>query len=93
MTGAYPNPVYYGDAPVKFDVYVPASSVVKWSVFTAGFRKIDWGTRTVPEGKTTLAWGMKDWSGEATANGLYYIRVEVMGVQMTRKILKVMVLK
>jgi len=44
-------------------------------------------------GSYTINWNLKDSSGAQVANGLYYIRVQVAGIEPLTKILKVMVLR
>jgi hypothetical protein len=61
-------------------------------VFTLAFRKIS--SQTVQAyGDSTLQWDLKDISGIQVANGLYYVRFHVSGVQTTTKILKVLILR
>ena len=86
---AYPNPS--NGVPISFCVEVPGTSEVNMDVFTAAFRKVV--SRSVQvTGETTLEWDLRDNWGKPVANGLYYVRVQVNGIQPTVKILKVLVI-
>jgi hypothetical protein len=92
--GPYPNPVTGGVA--KIDVTVPGTSTIEMDVFTTAFRKISSNTTMVYGGAgttTTLQWDLKDKMGNPIADGLYYVRVHVTGVQQSVKIFKVLVLR
>ena len=86
----YPNPSY--GSPIIFSFQVPGESTVTMDVFTLAFRKISSQTVQV-YGASTLQWDLKDVSGIQVANGLYYVRFQVTGVQSTTKILKVLILR
>ena len=70
----YPNPIT-GLGPVYFNVAVPGTAQVGWSVFTLAFRKIREGETPVT-GACTLQWDLKDGTGGWAANGLYYLRIQ-----------------
>jgi len=61
-------------------------------VFTLAFRKIASQTTQV-YGAQTLQWDLRDIKGVQAANGLYYVRIHVTGVQEYTKILKVLILR
>jgi hypothetical protein len=61
-------------------------------VFTLAFRKIASQTTQV-YGSQTLQWDLKDIAGVQVANGLYYVRIHVAGVQSVTKILKILILR
>jgi hypothetical protein len=61
-------------------------------VFTLAFRKISSQTTQI-SGTETLQWDLKDLSGIQVANGLYYVRIQITGIQSTTKILKVLILR
>jgi len=86
----YPNPST--GSPITFNFQVPSESTVTMDVFTLAFRKISSQTVQV-YGDSTLQWDLKDISGIQVANGLYYVRFHVSGVQTTTKILKVLILR
>jgi hypothetical protein len=90
ISAPYPNPSR--GSPISFKVSVPGVSTVTMDVFTVTFRKITSQTWQI-DGDQTLQWDLKDLSETLAANGLYYIRVRVTGVQSSTKILKVLVLR
>jgi sugar lactone lactonase YvrE len=88
----YPNPIK-GPGNVFIEVEAPPFSNIKWTVFTTAFRKI-LDTNLPLTGSTVLQWGQRDMTGTQVANGLYYIRIEVVTDQgIIKKILKVIVLQ
>ncbi len=88
--GPYPNPVENG--PVSFHLWVPGTTVAKWSVFSLSLRKIVGGELTISN-NGVIAWDLKDQYGKQVANGLYYVRVEMLGTQNLNKIFKVLIEK
>jgi hypothetical protein len=86
----FPNPA--NSSPISIPIQVPGPSVVTMDVFTLAFRKVASQT-TQMDGSQTLQWNLEDVSGDRVANGLYYIRIHVTGIQSTAKILKVLVLR
>jgi hypothetical protein len=86
----YPNPS--NGLPVYFNVQVPAQSKVTVDVFTTAFRKIR-SQSFVIYGSKDLLWDLKDRVGVPVADGIYYVRIQVTGIQSTSKILKVLVLR
>jgi hypothetical protein len=87
---AYPNPS--NGSPISFNVSVPAQSKVAVDVFTSAFRKIKSQTSTI-SGSQPLYWDLKDRMGVKVADGIYYVRIQVTGIQSTSKILKVLILR
>jgi len=65
---------------------------VTMDIFTLAFRKITSQTSQVSS-LATFEWDLRDVSGVQVANGLYYVRIHVAGVQSTTKILKVLILR
>ena len=90
ITAPYPNPVN-GTTPLSVNVQAPTGSTFEWSVFTLAFRKILDKTEIIPFNDSVMSWDLKDASGTAVANGLYYIRVQVTGPVKSSKILKVLI--
>ena len=88
----YPNPSLNG-GPVTTDVLAPPGSTVEWAVFTIAFRKILDKTIVVPGQNATLVWNQEDMGGRRVANGLYYLRVQVMGPLYATKIWKLIVIR
>ena len=86
----YPNPVENG--PVDFLVQAPGSSMVKWSVFTAAFRKVVDGNVSI-NGAGVVQWDLRDKTNSRVANGLYYVRVDVSGNFAYSRIWTVIVLR
>jgi hypothetical protein len=86
----FPNPS--NGSPISFSITVPSPASVTLDVFTLAFRKITSQTTQV-SGSQTLQWDLKDLSGVQVSNGLYYVRIQVAGLQSTTKILKVMILR
>jgi hypothetical protein len=97
FAGPYPNPVSNG--PIKVDVTTPGSATIEVDVFTTAFRKIAEHTVTATAATpgygtiTTVEWDLKDRQGKSVADGLYYLRIHVHGIQDSTKILKVLVIK
>jgi hypothetical protein len=90
ISAPFPNPS--NGSPITFNVQVPGPSTVTLDVFTLSFRKIFSETETV-NGSQNLEWDLKDVSGVAVANGVYYVRIQVKGSQSLTQILKVMILR
>jgi len=86
----YPNPVRTGQLSCCYTVAGPSN--LRWKIFTTAFRKIADHEEPVSSGGTLL-WDLRDQSGAAVANGLYYLRVEIVGPQPMTKILKVLVIR
>lgn len=86
----YPNPVVNG--PVSVRMSVPGTTVVKWSVFTLSFRKIVGGEITITN-NGVIVWDLKDQYGKQVSDGLYYLRIEMDGLQSMDKIYKILILK
>jgi hypothetical protein len=86
----YPNPS--NGSPMTFNVQAPDQATVTLEVFTLAFRKIY--SQTAPfDGSLNLYWNLKDMTGAQAADGLYYVRVHVVGSKSATKILKVLVLR
>jgi hypothetical protein len=90
ISAPFPNPS--NGSPIFFNVEVPGPSTVTLDVFTLSFRKIFSETEQI-NGSQTLQWDLKDVSGVAVANGVYYVRIHVKGSQSSTEILKVMILR
>ena len=73
----YPNPV--GTGPLSIPVIAPTGSTATWTVYTLGFRKIYGQSQPIPGNDGTLSWNLLDNWGVPVSNGLYYIRVQVVG--------------
>jgi sugar lactone lactonase YvrE len=86
----YPNPVK--TAPLYICFTTAGPSDVHWKIFTLALRKIYDHDEGVVSGGT-LQWNLKDQWGNQTANGLYYVRVEIGGAQPMTRILKVLVIR
>jgi hypothetical protein len=90
FSAPYPNPIT-GPGPVYFNVAVPGTAQVDWSVFTLAFRKIREG-KSIVTGAGTFQWDLKDGSGGWAANGLYYLRIQVtMGGNTVTQIEKILI--
>jgi len=61
-------------------------------IFTLALRKVQSETTGIV-GYQTLQWDLKDRMGVQVANGLYYVRIRVTGIQSATKILKIMILR
>jgi hypothetical protein len=69
VSAAYPNPV--STDTVKFTLQTFCPKTVRWTVFSAGYRKIgEW--IVTANGTTVVAWDLKDATGKRVASGLYY---------------------
>jgi hypothetical protein len=86
----YPNPS--NGSPITFPISVPSQSVVTMDVFTLSFRKIASQTASIV-GFQTFQWNLLDVSGTQVSNGLYYVRIHIVGAQSITKIMKVLVLR
>lgn len=86
----YPNPLV-GPGGVSIPITAPAGSTVHWAVFTLSFRKIYEDTQTFTGTDDILSWNLEDSRDFPVSNGLYYIRVQVVGPDSGTKILKVLV--
>ncbi len=85
----YPNPVT-GPSPITVNIQVPGPSTVTMDVFTVAFRKIVSQSKEVSN-TGALTWNERDEWGNAVADGLYYLRVQVSGSQPLTKIFKVLI--
>jgi hypothetical protein len=70
VSAPYPNPVSVG--PVKVNLHSDCAKRVRWSVFSAAYRKIAENVIDV-QGKTTVFWYLTDVKGKRVAAGLYYM--------------------
>jgi hypothetical protein len=86
----YPNPS--SGSPITFNVQVPGESTVTLDVFTLAFRKV-YAEIIHAYGPVSLQWDLRDVSGALVSNGVYYVRVHVVGSQSGTKILKVLILR
>ena len=84
----YPNPVSIG--PVKLDLQSVCAKRVRWSVFSAAYRKIGEWEIEVSGRQTVNIWNLTDAKGKRVAAGLYYIVFAPEGQK--RKVLSVVVL-
>jgi len=83
---------------MRIDVTTPGSALIEMDVFTTAFRKIV--EHTIPANGggtngvvTSVEWDLRDRVGASIANGLYYVRLHVSGVQESTKIFKVLVIR
>jgi len=56
---------------VSVDLSSPCPTEVRWSVVTVAYRKVLAGSAHV-DGRTTVAWDLRDDRGRPVAGGLYY---------------------
>ena len=88
----YPNPIQ-DLSPVSVHIQAPLGSTVEWSVFTMVYRKVLDNTYPITGNSTTLVWHLDDNGGNRVANGLYYLKVRVNGINPYTKVMKVLVLR
>ena len=88
----YPNPVT-GPGLLSIPVTAPTGSTATWTVYTLGFRKIYGQSQPIPGNYGTLSWDLLDKWGVPVSNGLYYIRVNVLGLDSGSRIVKVLVIR
>ena len=88
----YPNPVT-GPGLLSIPVTAPAGSTATWTIYTLGFRKIYGQSQPIPGNYGTLSWDLLDKWGVPVSNGLYYIRVNVLGLDSGSRIVKVLVIR
>jgi flagellar hook assembly protein FlgD len=86
----YPNPS--SGSPITFGIQVPVPSTVTMDIFTLALRKIISQTTQI-SGYQTLQWDLKDLMGVQVSDGLYYVRIHVMGAQSSTKIMKILILR
>jgi hypothetical protein len=70
----------------------PYGSQAELSVYTLAFRKIYDKTQPIPV-LYDFPWDLKDNWGHPVSNGLYYVRVQVIGPQNATQIYKLLVLR
>jgi hypothetical protein len=88
----WPNPST--GQPVEIDTLLPGTSTVKYTVYTLAFRKIAWGVPCKQDSRTAeIKWNLQDNYGNKAADGIYYVRVEVIGPQNLTRVFKVLVLR
>ncbi len=87
----YPNPSD-GSSPVSFCVDVPEGSLVDLGIYTTAFRKI-YGRHPTLSGQNFLNWNLRDDWGTPAANGVYYLKIQVTGIQPVTKIFKILVIR
>ncbi len=75
VSAAYPNPVFWNNEAVKFDLWTSCPQEVERIVFTSGYRKVDEEKLWV-HGSRTVIWNLRDSRGALVSNGLYYIRIQ-----------------
>lgn len=88
----YPNPVS-GKGPVWIPVQAPTNSTAHLTIYTLAFRKIYDKTISIPANNYTFAWPLEDSWGHQAANGLYYVRIQVIGPVNAQDIKKILVLR
>jgi hypothetical protein len=66
---------------VKVDIHLPDPGTVLCDVLTTAFRRIKSESWSLPAGKSTLQWDLRDGTGSQAANGLYYLRVRAPGAK------------
>ena len=77
ISNPYPNPAR--DGFVKVDLVSGCSKNVKWTVYSAAYRKIGEWNKTVDERKATVMWDLRDAKGKSVAPGIYYMVFTVAG--------------
>lgn len=91
ISAPYPNPASGGT--VSVNVGGEGLTAVKWDVFTAAYRKIFSGGQSF-NSSTTLQWNLADGEGSPVASGIYYLRIQVDGINgKTVVVKKVLVLR
>ena len=81
-----------GNGPVVFKVKTSSLSLVKWSIFTASFRKVVDGSVSI-NGTGMIQWNLQDKANTPVGNGIYYARIEVTGAYAYSRIWKIIVLR
>ena len=82
-----------GSGPVSINITAPTGSIAHWAVLTTGFRKIYENKEPIPGNHGTVIWNLADSGGHPVSNGLYYVRVEVVGINFGSKIFKLLILR
>ena len=88
--GPYPNPSQ--GQPINVWVEVAKTATIRLTVFTTSFRKIA-NSEVIMNQSGNIQWNLRDVNGNLAADGLYYLRVEVVGNTASSRILKVLVLR
>jgi len=67
---------------------------VKYTVYTLAFRKIAWGVPAIQDQtEAKIKWNLQDNYGDKVADGLYYVRVEVIRPQDSTRVFKILVIR
>ncbi len=88
----YPNPVT-GKGPILIPIQSPGGSTVQITVFTLAFRKIYEKSYPIPGQEGLFPWNLVDGYGRPLSNGLYYVRVQVLGPVNATAIKKILVIR
>lgn len=92
ISSVYPNPMT-GPGQVSLDLIVPTGSRVQWTVLSTAFRRIKSGSQDLSGNYGKITWDLLDTWGTPVSNGLYYLRVQVLGRATQTRVLKVLVLR
>jgi hypothetical protein len=81
-----PNPAF---GPVTLRFALPRAASVSLAIYDATGRHVrSLASGPKSEGAHTMAWDLRDESGITTAPGIYFVRLEVEGHVLTRKLAK-----
>jgi len=92
ISSPFPNPIT-GKGPVSMIVQAPNGSSAHITVFTLAFRKVYDKNAAIPGNTLDFSWNLEDSWGHPLADGLYYIRVQVMGPVIGQDIKKLLVIR
>jgi len=85
LSAGYPNP---SRGPVEFSLDLAQESRVEWAVYDVQGRVIWSEGRTLAAGRSQLRWDGTGSSGEPAAVGIYMVRAQVHGAQLTRRVVR-----
>jgi hypothetical protein len=73
-------------------VEIAKTATIKLTVFSTSFRKVA-NSEIIMTQSGNIQWNLRDVEGNPVADGLYYLRVEVMGTGSAGTVLKVLILR
>ncbi len=87
LSQGFPNPFHAGEGLIEFSLELRDTHRIKAEIFDARGRRLntldhEWAL----PGGNTLRWNGRNSEGELLANGVYFLRLEVNGESLSRKV-------